>query len=96
MKDKDFAGFMESVRQMKAIRAGKAKPGRVFRYSSDQVKMIRERLKLSQGQFAELFKVSVGTLRGWQQGRRTPDGPALALLQVIDKKPEAVLEALNT
>jgi putative transcriptional regulator len=95
MKEKDFDGLMESVRQMKAIRAGKAKPG-VFRYSSDQVKMIRERLKLSQGKFAELFKVSVGTLRGWEQGRRTPDGPALALLQVIDKKPEAVLEALNT
>ncbi|MCC7240689.1 MAG: transcriptional regulator, partial [Acidobacteria bacterium] len=39
--------------------------------------------------------VSVATLRNWEQGRRTPDGPALALLRVTEKNPQAVVEALH-
>ena len=40
--------------------------------------------------------VSVATLRNWEQGRRTPDGPALALLRVAARNPKAVIEALHT
>jgi len=39
--------------------------------------------------------VSVGTLRNWEQGRRTPEGPALALLRVAEKNPKAVADALH-
>jgi putative transcriptional regulator len=42
-----------------------------------------------------MIGVSVATLRNWEQGRRTPDGPALALLQVAAHDPEAVLTALH-
>jgi putative transcriptional regulator len=35
-------------------------------------------------------------LRNWEQGRRTPDGPALALLRVAARNPKAVIEALHT
>ena len=45
--------------------------------------------------FALMIGVSVGTLRNWEQGRRTPDGPALALLRVTAKNPRAVAEALH-
>jgi len=37
----------------------------------------------------------VNTLQNWEQGRRRPDGPALALLRVAEVAPEAVLEALH-
>jgi putative transcriptional regulator len=59
------------------------------------VKAIRARLKLSQGDFAKAFRVPVGTLRHWEQGRRRPTGTALALLEIIDKEPDAVRRALS-
>ena len=43
-----------------------------------------------------MIGVSVATLRNWEQGRRTPDGPALALLRVAAKNPKAVAEALHS
>ena len=55
---------------------------------------IRERLKLTQEQFAERFEVPLGTLRDWEQGVSLPDSAAKTLLRVIDKDPEAVINAL--
>jgi putative transcriptional regulator len=55
---------------------------------------IRERLNLTQEQFAAQFEVPLGTLRDWEQGARFPDSAARTLLRVIDKDPEAVLNAL--
>ena len=43
-----------------------------------------------------MIGVSVATLRNWEQGRRTPDGPALALLRVAARNPKAVIQALHT
>jgi len=43
-----------------------------------------------------MIGVSVGTLRNWEQGRRMPEGPALALLRVAARHPKAVIEALHT
>jgi putative transcriptional regulator len=59
------------------------------------VKRIRAKLDQSQEEFAMMIGVSVGTLRNWEQGRRTPDGPALALLRVAERNPRAVVEALH-
>ena len=55
---------------------------------------IRERLKLTQEQFAARFEVPLGTLRDWEQGVSYPDSAAKTLLRVIDKDPEAVINAL--
>lgn len=51
-------------------------------------KIIRSRLKLSQSAFAGLLGVSMRTLQDWEQGRRTPRGPALALLRIAEQHPE--------
>ncbi len=58
------------------------------------VKTIRQRASMSQQQFCAIFGLSIGTLRHWEQGDRTPKGPALVLLNVMDKNPQAVLDAL--
>lgn len=50
---------------------------------------------MSQAALAAMFGVSVWTLRNWEQGRRRPDGPARALLRVIDREPEAARRALE-
>jgi len=58
------------------------------------VAAIRERLGLTQEQFARTFGIPVGTLRDWEQRRKEPDSPARALLRVIEREPEAVRRAL--
>jgi putative transcriptional regulator len=50
--------------------------------------VIRAKLKLSQAAFAGLMGVSLRTVQDWEQGRRKPSGPALALLRIADQKPE--------
>jgi putative transcriptional regulator len=59
-------------------------------------KVVRRALGLSQEQFAERFKIPVGTLRDWEQGRVEPDQAARAYLMVIARIPEAVSKALDT
>ena len=51
-------------------------------------KVIRAKLKMSQAAFAGLMGVSLRTVQDWEQGRRKPSGPALALLRIADQKPE--------
>jgi transcriptional regulator with XRE-family HTH domain len=59
------------------------------------VKAVRAKLGTSQTEFALMIGVSVATLRNWEQARRTPEGPALALLRVAATNPEAVAAALH-
>ena len=94
MRKADFDHLLGSVRQAGKIRRRQLKPGRVFRYRPADIKAIRDRLGKSQPQFALMIGVSVATLRNWEQGRRSPDGPARALLQVAAYNPEAVAAAL--
>jgi putative transcriptional regulator len=58
-------------------------------------KVVRRALGLSQEEFAERFKVPVGTLRDWERGRAEPDQTARAYLMVIARIPDAVREALE-
>ena len=58
------------------------------------VRAIRERLGLSQKEFALRFGFSLGTIRHWEQGQRFPEGPARVLLTVIDRDAPAVERAL--
>jgi len=59
------------------------------------VKAIRERLGLTQLQFAARFGFTPGTIRNWEQGHRKPEGPARTLLKVIEKRPDVVQDALE-
>lgn len=59
------------------------------------VSQLRERLGLTQEQFAARFGFSVATLRHWERGDRSPNGAALVLLNVIDRNPRAVMRALS-
>src|SRR5436190_3750019 len=95
MDDEMFEELLESVRQMKAIMRGEMEPSRIFEVAPPDVKSIRAKNKLSQQQFAAMLGISVKTLRNWEQGRRTPEGPARVLLMVAAKHPEAIWDALR-
>jgi putative transcriptional regulator len=64
-----------------------------FRNGGD-VRALRNFTGLSQVRFAEALGISVHTLRNWEQDRRTPEGPALALLRVVARHPRVVHENL--
>lgn len=95
MKASAFKELLESVRQAGEIRRGVRKPSRVTTFKPADVKTLRVELGQSQVEFALMIGVSVATLRNWEQGRRTPDGPALALLRVTAHNPRAVVAALH-
>jgi len=96
MKDGAFQELLASVRQVGRIRRGDSRASRVVAFDPTDVQAIRAKLGASQAEFALMIGVSVATLRNWEQGRRTPDGPALALLRVAARNPKAVIEALHT
>src|SRR5687768_15334985 len=58
------------------------------------VKAIRQKVKMSQQDFAGYFGVSRRTVQEWEQGRRRPSRAARAFLVVIDREPKAVRRAL--
>ena len=95
MKDGAFTELVESVRQAGLIRRGRAKPARVTAFRPAAVRAVRAKLGQSQTEFALLIGISVATLRNWEQGRRTPEGPTLALIRVAARNPRAVVEALH-
>ncbi len=59
-----------------------------------RVKIIRRTLGLSQEEFAARYRIPLGTLRDWEQGRSEPDQAARAYLSVIAKEPDLVRRAL--
>lgn len=59
------------------------------------VKAVRERLALTQAEFAARFGFELDTVQNWEQGRNAPDGPTRTLLRIIEQNPEAVENALG-
>jgi putative transcriptional regulator len=59
-----------------------------------RVKVLRQRLSMTQVQFAEAFHLPITTLRDWEQHRSTPDAPARALLLAIERNPEVMRRLL--
>jgi len=60
-----------------------------------RVKVIRRALGLTQEEFSSRYRIPLGTLRDWEQGRAIPDQPTQAYLTVIARSPEGVQKALQ-
>jgi putative transcriptional regulator len=95
MRDDLFAELVASVREGGAILRGEKAPSRTFSVEKLDIKQIRQKFGLTQSQFASLLGISIGTLRNWEQGRRSPEGPARVLLQVAAKHPDAVWDVVR-
>jgi len=95
MNDKMFKELLQSVQEMDRIRKGKKRPSRRFVFKEPKVKQIREQTGLSQTHFASLIGVSKRTLENWEQGRRSPAGPARALLKIVESDPKGAVRALH-
>ena len=81
------AEILDGIREIKSGQVGRA-------VTFPPVAETRARgAALSQSEFARLLGVSVRTLQEWEQGRRSPSGPARMLLAIAHKNPRALLEA---
>ena len=85
-----YAGLNE------AINHAKGEPTKMIEHtpSSIDVKAIRAKTGMDRERFCATFGISLGTLRHWERGLRTPKGTALVLLRIVDKNPTAVIEVL--
>ncbi len=86
-------GLTEAIGHAKGTKAGAGV--RAYRPQSVDVKGLRQRVGMTQEQFAARFGFSVATLRHWERGDRAPAGPALVLLNIIAKDHKAVMRALG-
>lgn len=95
MDEKLFSELIDSVEEMDKIRRGKKRASRRTVVKEIKVADVREQTGLSQTRFARLIGVSKRTVENWEQGRRSPTGPARALLKIVAQDPEAAVRALH-
>lgn len=95
MDDTLFNDLAQSLKEAKAIARGEVAASRRLTVEAPDVKAVREQIGLSQSEFAGLMRVSIKTLQNWEQNRRTPTGPAAALLKIVGAAPEAAMKALH-
>lgn len=84
------AELLAAVRQVK-----QGNVGRTHQVPVSQAQEARQRLGLSQSQFAQVLGVSVRTLQDWEQKRRQPSGAARTLIKIAALRPDAVQEVLQ-
>jgi len=86
LTDRDFARAIPRKQRERILR------GRIA--GGKDVVALRRFVGLTQEQFAASLGISVHTLRNWEQDRRSPEGPALALLRIAARHPAVLRENL--
>jgi len=94
---------MTDIPELTPTQLARAIPARVrkrlmtgrFESGADVV-ALRRFVGLTQAQFARAMGISVHTLRNWEQGRRSPEGPAIALLRIAARHPRIIRENLRS
>jgi DNA-binding transcriptional regulator YiaG len=103
VRDDDGANPMTDIPELTASDFERAIPAslrqRLMRgefTSGDDVVALRRFIGLTQAQLATAMGISVHTLRNWEQGRRRPEGPAVALLRIAARHPRIIRESLKS
>ncbi len=84
--EKDFQRTLVRAQRQRLI-AGEIQSGQ-------DIADLRAFVGLTQVEFATALGISVRTLQGWEQGRRRPEGPSLALLRIAARHPRIIRESL--
>ena len=92
---KAFTEISEGLDDAIGHAKGKKANARQHHMEAIDVRSIREKTGMSQQRFCATFGISIGTLRHWEQGLRTPRGAARVLLKVVDHNPKAVIKAVG-
>jgi putative transcriptional regulator len=87
--------ILEGLEEALRFERGEDTGARVWQVPVLDVAALRKKTGLSQEEFARRYRINLGTLRNWEQGVRSPEGPARVLLMVIAQEPGAVERALE-
>lgn len=88
LTERQFAGAIPA-RLRRRLMAGRFDSG-------EDVAALRRFVGLTQAAFARALGISVHTLRNWEQGRRQPEGPAVALLRIAARHPRIIRENIRS
>ena len=80
--------ILDGIKEIKKHKKGKLQLKVTILSDPSPAQIIRKKLELSQASFADLMGVSIRTIQDWEQGRRSPKGPAKSLLRVAEQHPE--------
>jgi putative transcriptional regulator len=96
MPSKAFKAMRQGLLEAVQFAEGQTKGARARRFPAPDVDVgkLRQELGLSQIEFAKGFRVPIGTVQNWEQGRRRPRGPARVLLTIIQSDPQHAFEAI--
>jgi len=83
---------LEGIREIKKYKKGELQLKTTSLSDPSPAQIIRKKLELSQASFAGLMGVSIRTIQDWEQGRRSPKGPAKSLLRVVEQHPEVFVD----
>lgn len=92
---KAFDSIARGLNEAIAHAKGEKVAMKIYKPEAVDVSALRQRMGMTQEQFAARFGFSVATLRHWERGDRSPHGASLVLLNVIKRAPDAVQAALN-
>lgn len=93
MTNRDIgAEILEGLKEIQEYKKGKIKLKTTRLSAPSEPKAIRLKLELSQSAFAGMIGVSLRTLQDWEQGRRQPQGPAIALLRIAEQHPKVFVD----
>jgi putative transcriptional regulator len=87
--------LIEAALEAASIARGERKAARLHVPAEINVRLVRQKFKLSQEDFASEFGFSVTQIRDWEQGRSRPIGGVRAYVMLIDRKGEAIRKLLN-
>ena len=80
--------ILDGINEVRSFKQGKVSLKTTELSEPSEPQIIRAKLHMSQSAFAGLLGVSMRTLQDWEQGRRNPQGPAIALLRIAEQHPE--------
>jgi putative transcriptional regulator len=96
MSRKAFEKIADGLKEALAVVRGEDKPAKLHVPPDIDVRTIRRKLGLPQGDFAGRFGFTINQIKDWEQGRTRPIGGVRAYLMIIDRDPKAVIEILRT
>ena len=97
MDDKLFKELDANLKEAVEVAKGTKAPKSVYVVLTPaEIRAIRAGVGMSQAVFANTFRLSLDTLKGWEQGKRKPDAAAASFLRIIEADPEFVRRTLAT
>jgi putative transcriptional regulator len=90
-----FSSIKQGLEEALEFSKGNASKAVIHEFSAIDVKDLRAKVGMYQNEFASMLGISLTTLLNWERSDRTPQGPALVLLSVVEKESQVVLRALR-